>query len=291
LVSAEAQRIELDSLGKPKRVVYLAADGREQAVEAPKVVVATQAVEAVRLLLNSATQSHPQGLANGNGVLGRYFMEHPKFYVSAKVKQRLNPYKQGFETCTTFKYHDHPNRGDYAGGRLLVRENAGPAPHDVALTSGRWGRALREEVVSLFGHAVTLGAFLEQLPRAENRITLSETVKQRGLPAARVDFNLVEQYEQRGYEQMRDVMLELLDAIGATEAHTAMKPSNSGHYMGGHRMGANPDTSTTDSWLETHEIKGLYLATGGAFPTAGVSNPTLTTVALCLRMAAQILAS
>ena len=70
-----------------------------------------------------------------------------------------------------------------------------------------------------------------------------------------------------------------------------MPPSNSGHYMGGHRMGTNADASTTDSFLETHEIDNLYLAGGGAFPTAGVSNPTLTTVALVLRMADHILAS
>jgi choline dehydrogenase-like flavoprotein len=59
--------------------------------------------------------------------------------------------------------------------------------------------------------------------------------------------------------------------------------------MGGHRMGKSRDTSTTDSYLETHDVPGLYLATAGAYPTGGVSNPTLTTVALTMRMADRIL--
>ena len=54
-------------------------------------------------------------------------------------------------------------------------------------------------------------------------------------------------------------------------------------------MGANPETSTTNSYLQPHEIDNLYLASGGAFPTSGVSNPTLTTVALTMRMSEHML--
>jgi choline dehydrogenase-like flavoprotein len=86
-------------------------------------------------------------------------------------------------------------------------------------------------------------------------------------------------------------MEKLFGEMGASDVELIMPPSNSGHYMGGHRMGSDAECSTTDSYLKTHEVGNLYLASGGAFPTAGVSNPTLTTVALVLRMAEQILAS
>ena len=280
-----AARIETASDGQASAVVYHDADGHEQVIRAEKVILAAQAVETVRLLLNS-------GLCNRNGELGKYFMEHPKFYMSGRVGERLSPFRQGFETATTLKFHDHPNRDRYAGGRLLVRENAGPSVPEIAIDSGLWGEDLREEIRETFGHFVTLGAFLEQLPYEHNRITLSDSQKDAsGLPAAKVDFRLQGEYENAGYTEMAKVMEKLFGEMGASEVELIMPPSNSGHYMGGHRMGADAERSTTNSYLQTHEIDNLYLASGGAFPTAGVSNPTLTTVALVLRMADQILAS
>lgn len=280
-----AARIETGADGKAAAVVYFDAEGKEKTVAADKVIIAAQTVETVRLLLNS-------GVCNRNGSLGKYFMEHPKFYMSGRVKERLSPFRQGFETATTLKYHDHPHRDRYAGGRLLVRENAGPSVPEIATGSGLWGEELRTEIRETFGHFVTLGAFLEQLPYEHNRISLSGSENDsNGVPVAKVEFKLQGDYENAGYAEMSKVMRAIFDKLGASDVEVIMPPSNSGHYMGGHRMGDDVETSTTDSFLKTHEIENLYLSTGGAFPTAGVSNPTLTTVALVLRMADQILSS
>ena len=280
-----AARIETDAHGRASVVVYHDADGNEQAIGAQKVVLAAQAIETVRLLLNS-------DLCNRNGMLGKYFMEHPKFYMSGRVGERLSPFRQGFETATTLKYHDHPNRDRYAGGRLLVRENAGPSVPEIAVEGGLWGEDLRNEIRETFGHYITLGAFLEQLPYEHNRISLSGSRRDtNGVAAAKVEFKLQGEYENAGFTEMSKVMESLFHELGASDVEVIMPPSNSGHYMGGHRMGNDPETSTTDSFLKTHEIDNLYLATGGAFPTAGVSNPTLTTVALVLRMAEEMLHS
>jgi glucose dehydrogenase len=285
VTEATAQRVELDGAGRAARVVYLDAAGREQAASGDRIVLAVQCVEAVRILLNSHTGAFPRGLANRSGRLGGGFMEHPKFYMSGRVEPRLKPFSQGFETATSFMFHDHGRRDEYSGGRLMVRENAGPPPAWTAMESGLWGRELRAEVRELFGRHVTLGAFLEQLPHDKNRISLSTGVRQRdGAAAARVDFELAGEYERRGFLEMKKVMESIFDALGATEVEVTMPPSNSGHYMGGHVMGDDPATSVTSADLETHEVEGLYLAGGGAFPTSGVSNPTLTTVALVLRM-------
>jgi glucose dehydrogenase len=292
VTEAEAQRVEVDGERRAKRVVYLDADGREQAVEGDRIVLAVQCVEAVRILLNSHTGAFPHGLSNNNGRLGKGFMEHPKFYLTGRVKQRLNPYLQGFETATSFMFHDHGRRGEYSGGRLLVRENAGPSPAQLAQESGLWGSALRREIREIFGHYITLGAFLEQLPHDTNRIRLSSDVRLRnGAPAARVEFKLAGEYEHRGFLEMKTVMESIFAELGATNVEIAMEPSNSGHYMGGHAMGSDPDASVTNAELETHEVKGLYLATAGVFPTSGISNPTLTTVALVLRMVDRMLTS
>lgn len=287
---AEALRVEVDRSGAARRVVFRDAAGVEHAARGRTIVLATQAVENVRILLNSACPGFPDGLANRSGVLGRAFLEHPKFYLLGRVRETLTPYRQGFETATTSAFHDHARRGEYAGGRLLVRECAGPSVPQIALRSGHWGRRLRDEIRSTFGHFVLLGAFLEQLPYPENRVTLSPTVwGASGLPAPRVEFRLVREYEAQGHRAMRAHMERIFDALGAEDVHESMPPSNSGHYMGGHRMGRDPATSVTDSFLAAHDVAGLYLASGGAFPTSGVSNPTLTTVALVLRMVDRVL--
>ena len=288
---AEVSRVELTASGALKGVVYLDAEGKEHAALAPRVVLAVQSVETARILLHSSSPRFPDGLANGSGTVGKYFIEHPKFYVIGRVKQQLHPFLQGFETATTYQFHDHEKRGERAAGRLLVREDAGLSPGLIAAGSGNWGERLRAEIRENFGRTIKLGAFLEQLPHEENRIVLSKSVKRRdGGAAARVEFTLVREYERAGFHAMKATMEQVLESVGATDVRVLMDLSNSGHYMGGHRMGSDPATSVCDANLECHEVKGLYLAGGGVFPTSGIANPTLTTVALSLRSAAAMLA-
>ncbi|MBK9262199.1 MAG: GMC family oxidoreductase [Polyangiaceae bacterium] len=153
-----------------------------------------------------------------------------------------------------------------------------------------WGKALADEIREVFGHYVTLGAFLEQLPYDDNRVTLSDTMKNElGRPAAKIEFNLMRDYETKGYLAMKREIERIMDALGATDVRVIMEPSIGGHYMGTHRMGHDPETSVTTDRLECHSVKNLFLASSGAFPTGGISNPTLTGVALTMRMADYIL--
>ena len=165
-LGAEVVRIETDRSGAARRVVWMDERNVEQVIEAERIILAVQAVETVRLLMDS-------GLANQNGLLGRGLMEHPKFYMIGRVDPVLDAHRYGFETATTLLYHDHAQRGEYAGGRLMVREGSGPSPAEIARASGLWGKALADEIRDTFGHYVTLGAFLEQLPYDDNRVTLS----------------------------------------------------------------------------------------------------------------------
>jgi choline dehydrogenase-like flavoprotein len=160
----------------------------------------------------------------------------------------------------------------------------------MAMGSGLWGNALKQEIKSTFGHFITMGAFLEQLPYEENRIALSSSkVNEDGDPAAVVHFSLMRDYEKRGYKEIVKVIKSLYKEMGATKVRTIMKPSVSGHYMGCHRIGNDPATSPTDVNCETHEVKNLFLCGNGSFPTGGISNPTLTAVALSLKMADTII--
>lgn len=284
VTGADVVRVETGPTGAARRVVWVDDRGLEHAVDAERVVLAVQAIEASRLVLDS-------GIGNGSGLVGRGLTEHPKFYMIGKVGgSTLDSHRYGFETAATSAFHDHARRGEYAGGRMMVREHAGPSPSAVALASGLWGRALKDEIREVFGHYISLGAFLEQLPYEDNRVTLSETLRNKnGRPAARVEFSLLREYETAGYRAMKREMERIFDALGATDVHVLMEPSVAGHYLGCHRMGSDPATSVVDSFLECHDVPNLFLATQGAFAMGGVSNPTLTGVALTMRMADHIL--
>ncbi len=290
LTGAHVQRVELGADGKVGAFVYRrSASAPEQRVEAGHFIMATQGVEIVRLLLNSASDAFPDGVANRSGVLGKYLTEHVKFYYEGQVAERLDPHLRGYETATSLQFHDHEKRGRFGGGRLLIRENGGPSPSDIARESGLWGGELRDEVRETFGKFVTLGAFMEQLPYEENRIRLSDSMTDEfGQPAARIEFKLMKAYEKRGFREMTRLIRRVFKAMGGWNVRLVLPPSVSGHYMSCHRMGRDSRTSVVDADLKSHDVDNLYLASIGAFPTGGISNPTLTGVALAIRMAERI---
>ena len=183
-----------------------------------------------------------------------------------------------------------PHGGTTRGGRIIVRENAGPTPEDLAVRSGRWGRELRDEMRNTFGHFVTLGAFMEQLPYEENRIELSPIKRNSfGDPAPLIHFQLMRSYERRGYRKMRSILRSIFRELRAKNVRVIMPPSVGGHYMCSHRMGASPDDSVVDSYCKAHDTDGLYLAgSGSPSPPAGSAIQTLTAVALAVRMARSI---
>ncbi len=289
ITGAHVAKVLLGDAGKAEALIYHTEDGRQHRIAGGRFVLATQAVENTRILLNSKTDACPNGVANSSRSLGSYLTEHMKFYYQGEVPDKLDPHLRGYETATTLQFHDHGERGEYAGGRILIRENGGPSPAHIASESGYWGDALRREVEKIFGRFVTLGAFMEQLPYAENRVSLSSSQTDKfGLPVARIDFKLMKDYEKRGFKVMSKTIKRIYREMNARNVRLVLEPSVSGHYMGCHRMGVNPATSVTDSKLRCHDVENLYLASIGAFPTGGISNPTLTGVALAIRMAESI---
>ncbi len=210
ITKAHVRKVIVSANKKIEGIRYHDGNGREHTLHAGHVIMAAQAVENVRILLNSKTAAFPDGVANGSGLLGKYLTEHMKFYIMGRVPHKLTPHVRGYETAASQQFQDHPQRNKAAGGRIIVRENAGPVPLDLALRSGKWGRALKDEIQQTFGSFVTLGAFMEQLPYEDNCIGLSATVKNAfGDPAPRIKFKLMRGYEKRGYRMMKEKLTEI----------------------------------------------------------------------------------
>jgi choline dehydrogenase-like flavoprotein len=124
----------------------------------------------------------------------------------------------------------------------------------------------------------------EELPVADNRITLADSVKDaHGLPVARVH---VEEHPQAAamITHFNQQSAALYKALGATDIRHG-RPLSATHNMGTARMGTDPATSVVNAQQQAHDVPGLYVADGSVFPTSLSVNPTLTIVALALRLA------
>jgi choline dehydrogenase-like flavoprotein len=287
LPNATVLRLELDRPGLASRVVYAGHDRQQHSLSARLFVLAGGAVENARLLLLSASTSHPRGLANSSGLVGKGFTSHPSVDVTGHVVERVYPYRTGFSTAMARQFAVGRERASRAGFFLEFLNSAGPTPAGLAVTSGRWGRGLREHIRAEFGHTLGIRIFCEQLPDPENAVSLDPQVKDHfGSPAPHITYS-VGAYERRALEHAEGVARDILRALGATDLQS--RPLRfAAHQIATHRMGTDARASVVGPDLRAHDVGNLYLVGSGSFVTASPSPPTLTIAALAIRAAEHI---
>jgi choline dehydrogenase-like flavoprotein len=284
---AAALRLLLGASGEVTSVVYAGADKREQRLDGRVFVLAGGAVENARLLLLSRSREFPDGLANRNGLVGKYFMSHPSIDVTGRARENVYPYRIGFSTAMSRQFAVERPRATQGAFLLEFLNSAGPTPQRLALASGLWGDALQRRVREEFGHVLGIRVYAEQLPAPVNAVSLNPRLTDYfGNPAPHIHYS-VGPYERRALDDARTVASRILAALGLSDIR-ASALTFAGHQMGTHRMGTDPRTSVVDRDLRAHDVDNLYLVGAGAFVTAGASPPTLTIAALAIRAAEHI---
>ncbi len=280
---SQAIRIEHDAQGKMTGVVYVDAQGQQQRQAARIVCVAGNSIESPRLLLNSASAKFPDGLANGSGQVGRYYMRHMTGSVYAVFEKPVHMYR-GTTMAGIIRdesRHD-PSRG-FAGGYEMETLSLGVPFMAAFLDPGGWGRSFTS---AMDGYERMAGMWLvgEDLPQETNRITLHPTVKDKyGMPVANVNFDdHANDIAMRNHAYAQGS--KVYEAVGATRVfHTTPYPST--HNLGSNRMSEKPRDGVVNKWGQAHEVKNLFVSDGSQFTTSAACNPTLTIVALALRQA------
>jgi choline dehydrogenase-like flavoprotein len=276
-------RIVTDDSGRATAVRYVDKDGVEHEQKARVVCVAANVVETTRLLLNSATERFPNGLANSSDQVGRNYMRHVMAMIFGVMPGVVNWYKG--TTCAGVirdeVKHD-PARG-FVGGFQYHLLALGPEYIAANLIPNGWGKEYAELMLDynkLSGVIITG----EDPPQADNRITLHATEKdQFGLPVPIVTYNKhpnTNAMLEYGYRRGR----EMYEALGATRVFTH-EGFGATHNMGTCRMGDDPASSVCNSYGQTHDIPNLFVSDGSLFTTSGSANPTLTIISLMLRQA------
>jgi choline dehydrogenase-like flavoprotein len=278
-----ATKIEHGADSKVNAVVYRDAKGNEQRQKVRLVCVAGNAIETARLLLLSESSKFPQGLANSSGHVGRNYCHQITGFVWGFFDKPVHSWR-GATLAGVIEDEavNDTKRGFVGGYRIELVTLDLPTFPLVGLPWG-WGRNFASIIENYRNMA---GMFIngEDLPRADNRVTLNHDVKDAfGLPVANihVDEHPNDQ-AMRKHAQLQ--MSRLYLTIGAHRVVQGPVPPAT-HNLCTARMSANPQDGVANANGQSHDIKNLFISDGSALTSAGAANPTLTIVALALRQA------
>ena len=290
--NALAREILVDQEGLARGVSFVDTQTkREQEVKAKVVVICCATVESARLLLNSRSPKHPNGLGNSSGVVGRYLHGHlgggADFYL--KELECVPSFNQDGATDHVYipRYNHLAGRKDYAGGwGFQVNFSSYMFPHHAFRLNG-YGTAYKEKVRKMQPGYLMLGAFGKVEARAENDVTVhSHQVDEYGIPIPVVHFRFGENDLALWRDQNRS-LIEISSNLKA-EVFPDLSQAPSGfasHEVGTIRMGKNPKTSVLNSFCQARVVKNVFVTDGSCFTTSSEKNPTLTIMALSLRAA------
>jgi len=288
-------RIETNAEGRADEVLYYDVEGNERSQKARAVIVSANGVETPRLLLNSANDAHPDGLANSSGFVGRNLMWNSHSNAGAIFEHPLNDFKGVQVTRMIHEFYEtDPDRGFYGGGGIDARPAI--AAYPMASTASdpgpgpTWGAEFKANLAHNFTRRMGIFNGATSLAQDSNNITIDPTSKDAwGRPSIRVTYkDHDDDLAIAGF--LQDRAMELLDAAGAEKAwREPFGHQNSGvHLLGTCRMGDDPESSVVDKNHRTHEIPNLFLCDGSSFVTSGRGQPTMTIMALAFRAAEHI---
>lgn len=288
--------LTLDRRGRIKAAIYEDDEGNTFEQEADLFILACGAVETARLLLLSKSGRFPNGLANGNDLVGRNVTFHE---YSAAVGTYEDPIYAwaggGYVSASTFQHYEHdPSHGFVSGGHLAAAGVGIPLPINWHLPGApTWGAEAKRIDRAYFNHSLAVAMVLHDMPQHDNRVDLDdEVVDAWGLPVARITLKPHRNDLDQG-RYLIDRAADILEASGAMnirKVYADRITGNCSHQHGTARMGHDPESSVLDKWCRAHEVENLYIVDGSPFPTATGANPTLTIMSNAWRVADKIVA-
>ncbi len=278
--------IETDANGRCTGVRYIHTGhtGEDRFQRARAVAVCGYSIETPRLLLNSKSKIHPEGLGNNDDQVGRYLMVQGAPQVAGRFPELLRMYKAPPPEVSSEQFYETDRRRGFVRGFSIQTVSPLPigwAEHVVA--DGHRGAALREYMRD-YNHWAVLGALCELLPQPENRVTLTDESDQFGMPVPRFDYSQCEN-DRKNIAYAKQTLKDIWEAAGAQDVLTIDRYA---HLVGGCRMGTDPAVSVVDADHRVWGVPNLFICDGSVMPTQGSANPALTIMALASRLAERL---
>ena len=271
------QRLEPDSSGRSIKRVVVECRGAEEAYSADIVAVSCGAVNSAALLLRSAGDRHPNGLANSSDVVGRHYMAHLN---SAVIAISRTPNETRFQkTLGLNDYYWGADDSEFPLGHIQM---LGKSDRDILRTGApRFAPGLALDYIAK--HALDFWLTTEDLPDPSNRVTVD---RQGNIHLAKI-------YHNTGpHKQLLAKLKDLLGPIGCRRTpiprwsvlSQQIPLAGIAHNCGTVRFGADPARSALDLNCKAHDLDNLYVVDASFFPSSSAVNPGLTTIANALRV-------
>jgi choline dehydrogenase-like flavoprotein len=281
LVDAEVVRLDTDPSGRTVTGVVVNRDGGQEVFEGDVVVVSAGAANSAKLLLASANDRHPAGLANGSDQVGRNYMFHNCKAVVALAKEPNDTVFQKTIGINDF-YLGAPDFEWPAGNiQMIGKSNAEAMKGEEPKLTKLAPHFSLSEVAK---HAVDFWLTTEDVPKPDNRVTLDEQGRVQLAYRANND---------KEADRLYDELKKLLNRVGMAGHHVLdknfymhMDISTAGvaHQAGTCRFGSDPTQSVLDVNCKAHELDNLYVVDTSFFPSIGAVNPALTAMANAIRV-------
>ncbi|HEX6537414.1 MAG TPA: GMC family oxidoreductase [Gemmatimonadaceae bacterium] len=284
--------------------------GADRHVRARVVVLAASACETARILLNSRSALHPQGLANSSGVVGRWLTDTTGTDVAGFIPAMMDhvPHDEdgvGGAHIYSPWWLDNAKLDFPRGYHIEVWGGLEPPAYGTMdgiqrfPPGGGYGARLKADYRRYYGARVGFSGRGEMIPNERSYCELDpDTVDRWGIPVLRFHWEWSD-HERKQVRHMQQTFRSIIEAMGG-HALSPMPTSDDGwgiaaggriiHELGCVRMGDDPGRSAVDRWCRAHDCRNLFVADGGPFVSQADKNPTWTILALAWRTSDRIAA-
>lgn len=295
-------------------------DLQEYVIHAKVVVLAASACESARLLLNSKSTRHPNGLANSSNVVGKYLHDSTGVAIGGVMPQLfgrkrynedgvggmhlyspwwLDNKKLDFPRGYHIEYWGGMNMPSYGFGFGMQHLNGRfPARNGTTKPAGGYGASLKDDYRYFYGASVGMAGRGEAIALESNYCEIDpNTVDKYGIPVLRFHYKWSD-HEIKQARHMQETFQEIFHQMKAEITWGISGPENNYgleapgriiHEVGTVRMGDNPKRSALNKFNQAHDCKNLFVVDGGPFVSQADKNPTWTILALSMRASEYII--
>jgi choline dehydrogenase-like flavoprotein len=280
ITDAKVIKLHTSASGREVTGVEAEINGKRQIFSGNIVIVACGAINSAALLLQSANDQHPNGLANSSNLVGRYYMSH-NFGVVMSLSKK--PHYTSFpKTLGVNDFYWGEKDFAYPMGSI---QSLGNVNKDKIAA---YGPPFMPKIVTekLARHSIAWLVMTEDLPSYNNRVTWkNNTIYLEYKSNNQIAFNRlikrwIEVLKSLQVYQEGNCAIHIPQKMGVREV---------GHQCGTCRFGEDPQTSVLDINCRTHDCDNLYVVDGSFFPSSAAVNPSLTIIANALRVGEHLL--
>ncbi|MCP9199256.1 GMC family oxidoreductase [Gramella sp. GC03-9] len=303
------REVLVDDRGKATGVSYInKEDRKEYQLKGKIVVLAASACSSARILLNSKSEQHPNGLGNGSDIVGKYLHDSTGASRAAFVPDLMNRklYNEdgvgGMHVYTPW-WLDNKNLDFPRGYHIEVWGGIGMPSYGFGFdvnalnrffgtTVGGYGNSLRADAKKYYGSVMGMSGRGESIAMKDNYCEIDpNTVDEFGIPVLRFHYKWSD-YERKQARHMQDTFEEIIqnmggevigDKPGEETDYGLLNPGRIIHEVGTTRMGTNKKESVVNEFQQMHEVDNVFITDAGPFVSQADKNPTWTILALSWR--------